>query len=285
MGELINTNCPNCGAAIQVNPDYPNKMFCQYCGTSFMVKDVINNYTVINNFNQAASTYEDNIKKRNAYVKELEKEVLYFSQKKDIYTHIDTLKDADLSQLYSIKGNGTPEIKALNGWGIASMITFIILSLCAIKNLPLCLGFVGFSFVGMALIIVSWLLRKRKNKETDLKIENMEKYIDSLNQELQVHYNLYKDCLVGFEYTHPDKITTICELVKSGRADNPKEAIDIMVKEGVGATKEEIADKMLEKYLLSDWNRMLAEYCHKTNLDLPKGAAILRERAKLKHLM
>ena len=79
MGELINTNCPNCGAAIQVNPDYPNKMFCQYCGTSFMVKDVINNYTVINNFNQAASTYEDNIKKRNAYVKELEKEVLYFS--------------------------------------------------------------------------------------------------------------------------------------------------------------------------------------------------------------
>ena len=56
------------------------------------------------------------------------------------------------------------------------------------------------------------------------------KYI-SLSQELNDHYNAYSEPPIGIEYSNPEIIEVIMNILKSGRADTIKEAINLMISE------------------------------------------------------
>lgn len=45
---LVNAKCPNCGANLKVY-DTQKTLFCQFCGSSFVVEQAINNYYITNN--------------------------------------------------------------------------------------------------------------------------------------------------------------------------------------------------------------------------------------------
>ena len=99
MSELVNTNCPHCGAGIQVNPEFKEQLVCRYCGSTFMVKDVVTNYnfTTINNYNDISqSTYDGIMGKRKVFLDELEKMKTYFSQKEELYSDVIRIKNYNI---------------------------------------------------------------------------------------------------------------------------------------------------------------------------------------------
>lgn len=290
MAELVNTNCPNCGASIQVNPDYPNKMFCQYCGTSFMVKDVIHNHVVINNYNDVSlNTIGGILGKRESILGEVKKEKEYFLEKELLYNSVSQLKDTEIPLCDTQKNK---EVGAISWRNIIGVLLIII---CSTANVFFLLyafmenNWIGaiITFAGLAggIVLVTFYNNDKSKilkKYGDRKKELIE-LADKNEKELLEYYNAYGTCLVGFEYTFPRKIKAIYELIESGKAETTKDAINIM--DSANDSVETYADKLLDKYKLSNWNEMLKEYCNNTGFDLPKGAAILRERAKLKHLM
>ena len=53
--------------------------------------------------------------------------------------------------------------------------------------------------------------------------------INELAQELTQHFRAYGYCPVGPEYTNPSILQQIMSVIQSGRAETPKEAINVLL--------------------------------------------------------
>ena len=233
MSELVNTNCPHCGAGIQVNPEFKEQLFCKYCGSSFMVRDVI--HMTVNNYNDVSqSTYEGIAGKRQVYLEELKREIAYFQQKTDKYNEIYSLqagfpviekkKVSDESNVYGFKVLG-------NFLTYGGMLFATILLLAGFSYSHLMIGalicfIVGLVGIGALILYYKSLDRYKKKYEESIEAQNAA--INRIKDELMVYYNAYGNCFVGFDYTFPDKLTKIYDLIQSGRAESIKDAIQIM---------------------------------------------------------
>ncbi len=60
MSEIVNNLCSNCGAKMTISKD-GKSLECSYCGTSFLIRDTINNYNItVNNF-ESSNNYAANL--------------------------------------------------------------------------------------------------------------------------------------------------------------------------------------------------------------------------------
>ena len=287
MSVLVNTNCPNCGAGIQVDPNVKQKMFCMYCGTPFMTKDIITNNTYINNntviYNDnSSSTYAGIMGRRRVYIEELRREVLYFSLKGDQYEEMDSIKYVDIPLAAYKKSDGLSNFKGMAWAGyIGGAFCTLLFIPFLVGNMPLggCIALVVFTLIFASMIFLYHFFEPKYQRKNDEVINDLYERGQYLYNSLIQYYNEYGECLVGFEYTYPDILKEIYSNVESGRAESVRESIDLYTK---SQTYERIGLRVLSKYKRNEWPKALTEFVNRTGLQVAQATPLLtqiREKA------
>lgn len=83
----------------------------------------------------------------------------------------------------------------------------------------------GGLFFGVPFLIAYILLRRNNKKKLDVALVKQAKLATELND----YYAAYGYCSVGFEYTNPKILYQINDIIRIGRANNPGDAINLLL--------------------------------------------------------
>ena len=178
---------------------------------------------MMNGYNNYETTREQTMN-------ELQNMYTYFSQKKALYDEFDKLDNL-------VAVNSRPISKAGKTWGIILIVFGGLMTI------------IGFNvggpalFVGIVLLILGiCLIASRSNKVSNAQkaVKDSVKRMEQIAQELAVHYNNYGYCQVGLEYTFPRTIEQIYEVIRQGRADTIKEAMNLIIYDEHNAEMERL---------------------------------------------
>ncbi len=219
--------CSNCGA-----PLGEGAKFCTSCGsvvatagapaTAVAVAPVLNAQPV------QPSMYEQSVEMRKESLNELSRMIDYFGRKQQQYIEYDQC-NARLNKI--MRGTSAAPLV----WGIIiSSFTLLPLLLLASElvagrtrsgNL---VGFITFGFVfliGIGLIVLYICKKAGRGKEKTRLLAR----VGQLATELTSYFMAFGYSPLGAEYTNPEILTRIADVLRSGRADSPKEAVNIML--------------------------------------------------------
>ncbi len=214
--------CGNCGTRIS-----DGLRFCPYCGVQ--IQDIAEERVVPYASRETGFMEEEFTRRgREAAINELERAYDWFSEKQSKYREYDSLS----KRLPKMNRVGK---RALMIWGciIASfsllyllIIAYTMLSRNSSEGLGimLALPIVGL-LIGAAMIIGFFMLDAKRRKAVHALQQKQTKIAEELTQ----HYIDFGPCSFGAEYSNPEIINTILNLVRSGRADSVKEGINIMI--------------------------------------------------------
>lgn len=188
--------CKNCGT------DLNGARFCPNCGTA-------DGDLVVQHRNGAPVGNP-----RSNSLAEMENMQQYFGAKKPLHDKLDALMTKIEKQ----------RSKKKMGWLISGILMSLLIWLMISGGMNW-LGILIFGSIDLGLFYMFYLQRK-KNKE---KIENLLVDQAITATELMDHYNAYGYCPVGIEYTEPSILYTINDVIRKGRADTPKEAVNILL--------------------------------------------------------
>lgn len=202
--------CKRCGHSIG-----DNYLFCPVCGQG-VHEDCSD--SVSNRFNI-----------RNSEAEELNRMIAYFSRKSDQYAEYEKLC------LQLNPGKNKPRVGMLV-WSIIilSGVAFsLLLSVYRLKfskdDLVMIIPAVG----GVSLLIgffIREIVRKKRNREICAAL-------GVLSSDLYQHYLNYGPSLISAEFTNPQNLIAIYNILTSGRADTIKESMNILSGEHIKAIK------------------------------------------------
>ena len=219
--------CSNCGA-----PLGEGAKFCTSCGSvvtpSAVPAQAAAVAPVLNSQPAQPSMYEQSVQMRKESLNELSRMIDYFGRKHPQYHEYDNC-NARLNKL--MRGTSVAPLV----WGIIicvfnSIFLLILLSeFFSRKGRSSSYGgiiFFGLFFlVGVGLIVLYICKSAGRGKEKTRLLAR----IGQLAQELTQYYIAFGYCPLGAEYTNPEILTRVADVLRSGRADSPKEAINIML--------------------------------------------------------
>lgn len=211
--------CINCGKEYD-----EGAMFCTSCGAAVNSSIVTQNKQPYNAESLGTDSVKSFIDARNSHIEELTKMCDYFSPYKDKYNRLYFLINT-LSHGYTL----VPAliigifISSTIGIGMAYPQLIKLIETGEISEIGI-LGFFIYA-IGIALIFlfifgtINRNIKRKKNK----------KECQMLFDELWKYYISYGPCVLGFEYTFPEMLQEIKNIVLSGRVNNTKEAINILL--------------------------------------------------------
>ncbi len=190
--------CKNCGT------DLNGARFCPNCGTA-------DGELVVQQPHNVAPMGAN---PRSNSLAEMENMQQYFGIKKPLYDKLDAL----MAKIEKKRSKKKP------GWLIGGILFGLLVLLMASGGMYW-YGIVMFGAVDVGIFYMYYLQRK-KNKEivNQLLVEQA-----IVATELMDYYTAYGYCPVGIEYTEPSILYTINDVIRKGRADTPKEAINILL--------------------------------------------------------
>ena len=172
--------------------------------------------------------YEQSVQMRKESLNELSRMIEYFGRKQPQYHEYDQC-NARLNKL-------------MRGTSVAPLVWGIII--CVFNMLPLVLFasdiFTGrngsnalggmiffglFFLLGIGLIVIYICKKAGRGKEKGRLLAR----VGQLAQELTQYYIAFGYCPLGAEYSNPEILMRVADVLRSGRADSPKEAINIML--------------------------------------------------------
>lgn len=196
--------------------------FCTSCGS------VVAAAAAVQAAPAAPSMFEQSVQLRKESLSELGRMIEYFGRKQDLYFEYD---------VSNVKLN-----KLMRGTSVAPLVWGIIL--CVFMTLPVIalidtifkgransgtltgLFVFGILFLlGIGLIIMYICKKAGRGKEVRRLLGRVAQIADELTQ----YYIAFGYSAVGAEYTNPEILMKIADVLRSGRADSPKEAINIML--------------------------------------------------------
>ncbi len=217
--------CNKCGTQI---PD--GSAFCSSCGYD-MSGGSANGAPVdyVAQFQRTQEIQAQQYQMQKKAVRKSEMDLLkkvfdYFNLKRELYNE---LTNATANYLkFSRKAKS-----GLIVWGIIIFILgFIMVKSFEIIEIAICLCLPA---LGMVFGGIMMKVNNKKNRE----------YYESesarLSEELYTYYKAYPQCPIGFEYTDPEVIQEIMDVLDSGRADTIKEAIEVRERDNVMAVFED----------------------------------------------
>ncbi len=156
---------------------------------------------------------------RNDALDELQRAYQWFSKKQREYDEYDSISN----RLPRMNRVGK---RALLIWGciiasVSLMMTFVLISQ---KDESFPVGLIGI-LIGAAMILGFFLIEANRKKT----VAQLNNRLEQLGQELTEHFIAFGKCSFGAEYSNPQIISRILNLVRSGRADSVKEGINIML--------------------------------------------------------
>lgn len=215
--------CVNCG-----NEYSTGSKFCNYCGAP---TDNTSGQLQTQQLNQyVGNSVQSYLDERNNNLAELAKMYDYFMSYRKKYERFLFLTNKLL--------HGYTFIPALVFGCIILNVFIIVLFFGSLGRDPVAVivSLIGIP-IGAGLIVLFILGTLDRNKKRKKLVEEKDDVLD----ELWNHYISYGPCLLGFEYTFPETLDEIQALLMSGRANNIKEAINIMLDDNHKRQMESIA--------------------------------------------
>lgn len=204
--------CSSCGT------DVGDAAFCPKCGASINESGV----AVAQNANVSTLNQQKNLRQETGI--ELAKLYEYFNQKRPIFDEYDGL----LEQAEKITKKS---IRKKQIWaGVSIAIALMCFRDVFAGNFSELVGVLIFG--GIAALLI-YLAKNAKDK-----LAAGENRMIEIQNELQQHYNAYEMCPIGIEYCDPDIIKNIADVVRAGRADSIKEAINVLLDDAHKSTME-----------------------------------------------
>lgn len=154
---------------------------------------------------------------------DMEQMTQYFGAKKEQYDEFD-LVSAEVEDRAS---------RGYFGW-IVTTVIFVIIGILS-KAL--------FFYIAAPVFIVAFVLLRKKNKE---KLAVATARRDELAKELEQYYNDYGYCPIGMEYTKPEILGTLYDIIRKGRASNPGDAINLYLADLAEQEKLRLAQETAE---------------------------------------
>ncbi len=183
--------CTNCGSQIPAN-----MQFCPTCGAPQN-----------GGYQQQYQNTRDNT------LKELARMHDYFAQKQSEYNEFDRLNAA---------------LPAMNHVGFKPLLIFGII-IVTISFMIFAAGSNGLGFVALLIggSMIGGFIAIEVNRKK--RVQNTKDRIDEIALSLMDHYQKYGNCPLDVDSTYPQNIAELYDLVKSGRADTLKEALNIQI--------------------------------------------------------
>lgn len=218
--------CQNCGA-----PLAEGEKFCGSCGSA-VVASVVPAAPVVQPAPQVVSQqslFEQQQKARQDSINELAKMISYFGQKADRFREYEITQNK-----VAVLERGTG--KAPLVWGILLIIFFGIMDVFTVAAIisadgPLSValiigGIIGiFILLGILLIVIFIV----KNSSTKKKYAAEKTKLTDIAYELTNYYVSYGYCPLGIEYSNPDILIKVTDIIRAGRAINPQDAVNTLL--------------------------------------------------------
>lgn len=198
--------CNACGATIEIDENREFG-FCNYCGTKIQLHEVVevkHTGTVEMRPASAEVQHADGMEEATK-IKE------YFESIANSYYRVDQL----------VRECRELENKSYKAFLISGIIV-TVLGLIWLFSATV-LGILCFFIVGPGLLAL-WYFKTKQLKELR---EQRNGEMTHLKNVIAHHYNEYKNCPIGFEYTHPNVLKEVYDFIRQGRAYNIKEAINM----------------------------------------------------------
>lgn len=155
---------------------------------------------------------------------EIDRMMAYFGQKQNEYDEYDYLNELIPTQMYV-------KAKPMIVFGIISTVLALILLSSRYGA--------GAVFLVIGLGLIGGFIAINVNRSKKLN-ENLVR-VSVLANELAEHYVNFGMCLVGAEYSNPRILAVIRDCIVAGRADTPKEAINVLLDENHKSNMEALA--------------------------------------------
>lgn len=181
-----------------------------------------------NNTNMNEQAY---VSVREQSMNELQNMYAYFSQKQAAYDEFDRLD-------MQVAMNSRPVSKAGKAWGIILLIIGGLIFFISVGASGGSAFIIGLILIGLGILLIA--LRSKKIKNMQNMVNNSARRMEEIAQELAVHYNNYGYCQLGLEFTFPRTIGQIYEVIRQGRADTIKEAMNLIVYDEHNAEMERL---------------------------------------------
>lgn len=200
--------CSNCGARVPENANY-----CSVCGESFRKNPNIQK--------EMGNGMVDGYFSRMRDMEEVQKMLLYFSQRKKEYEKCERLRKK--IHIYSKK------------YPPAWFILFCVLlggfagryALAALTC-----GYMDMLGIGMAimfgLFIVGLLLEKLHLRCRLKKVKKYSLRINEIEEKLFLYYKGYENCVIGFEFSNPHTLACIYSMLSRGEVNSIADAVKIL---------------------------------------------------------
>ena len=218
--------CQNCGAQLA-----EGEKFCSSCGSAVpgAAAPVAPVVPVAPQIMTQQSLFEQQQKARQDSINELAKMISYFGQKADLFREYE-LSHNKLSYLQK----GASKVTLV--FGIILIVIFgfldtiigwaLIEADAPLSVVAIITGILGiFILLGIVLIIV--FIVKKSSNGRNLTAERNK--VTDIAYELTNHYVNYGFCPLGIEYCNPSILVKVADVIRSGRAANPQEAINALL--------------------------------------------------------
>lgn len=209
-GKGMNKFCTVCGRELT-----EGSRFCPKCGncieSSNIEEEVIKQKIDINEIGQQTILTD-----KSAIITELERLKEYFMNMETQYNQ----RNSYILFLNTVKA---PSVIAwFFGGGVLAFIIYLLLFLALNWDI----GGIGFIVVWIAITVGGYMHFKKKNK---FEVYNTRMALKTLETELNNFYLDARNCIIAFDYSEPAIIQKLILLLRNGRADSLKEAINVML--------------------------------------------------------
>ena len=209
--------CSNSGSEIK-----SGEKFCMVCGKAIDTdrKIVSSAPAHAKPVHESSITQQNRMRSETAL--EMTRMIDYFNRKQPQYDEYDYCND----RIDYLAGKSVKEAIIPGSIFIGVGVAIGIASFCASFIDLLIVALIGsFSGIGIIIIVIGILLAvSRKKRLTSALIRQSE-----LASELTDYYRAYGPCLVGAEYSNPKILALLADLLRQGRADTIKEAINVLL--------------------------------------------------------
>lgn len=242
--------CQNCGAQLATG-----EKFCGSCGSAVVGSvPAASAVPVAPQVMSQQSLFEQQQKARQDSINELAKMISYFGQKADLYREYEITHN----KLVVLEKGAS---KAPLVWGIILIIFFGLMDTGVIWGLLtndasvlvslITGGSIGFFVLLGIILIVIYAIKKSKNNSN---LAATRTRVTDIAYELTNYYTSYGYCSLGIEYSNPSILVKVADVIRSGRATNPQEAINALLTDnrksplqlqkrlGVLSSKQEVRD-------------------------------------------
>ncbi len=213
--------CSSCGTEIA-----DGSVFCASCGAS-------QSGTVVSARNQSNSI-QSTLAARKEVIEEMDRMIQHFEQKREQYNQYDDLVDT--------------VVKKVRRAAVPLLVWGIIIASCGIIDVAMMGG--GAKTVpvlavslSVGLLMIGGHIAINATRSKQVKVMYAE--LCNIREELETHYKAFGPCLIGMTYTNPSILATIKETIQDGRADSPRDAINILLDDVHKDEMEALAEQTL----------------------------------------